>query len=186
MPTPSGSTSSTTRPFRRSRAVTRRASRGCGPRCWRWWRPTARPSPTTRWCSPMSSCPRATSPSRRRGGSSTARALSPAESRGPGRAGPGRAGARRAGPRHPPLQGDLPGREPALELGLDRQLVPELRAQAQLVLVVARLPPARHERVPRAALEVVDEVHAAPAGDLLEREHRAQEPVAVAPALELA
>src|SRR5215212_6529777 len=53
---------------------------------------------------------------------------------------------------------DLPQREPALQLGLDRQLVLELGLELELALVVARLRAGRgHERVALAALEVVDE-----------------------------
>src|SRR5437660_9437190 len=79
---------------------------------------------------------------------------------------------------------NLPEREPARQLGLDRQLVRELPLELKLALVVALLVSRRYERVPRPALEVVDEVDRAAV--LLELEHRAQEPVAVAAALELA
>src|SRR3954468_16261540 len=83
------------------------------------------------------------------------------------------------------LQRDLPEREPALELGFDRQLVLELGLELELALVVARLVPGRgHERVVLAALEVVDEVDGL-ALLVLEREHGGQQPVAVAAAREL-
>src|SRR4051812_23669896 len=57
------------------------------------------------------------------------------------------------------LDRDPPEREPALELGLDREALPDLRLDLQLALGVALLAAARrHERVPVAALVVVDEV----------------------------
>ena len=62
------------------------------------------------------------------------------------------------------LDRDSPQREPALEFGLDRQFRGHLRLQLQLALGRALLRPragAGHERVPVAALVVVDEVDAA-------------------------
>src|SRR4051795_7396707 len=57
------------------------------------------------------------------------------------------------------LDRHAPQGEPALQLGLDRQLAADLRLELQLALHVARLVPrGGHERVPRAALVVVDEV----------------------------
>src|SRR5215218_3326094 len=56
------------------------------------------------------------------------------------------------------LERDLPEREPALQLGLDRQLVLELRLELELALVIALLLARRgDERVVLAPLEVVDE-----------------------------
>src|SRR4051794_31640660 len=79
----------------------------------------------------------------------------------------------------PTLQRDVPEREPALELGLERQLGPELRLQLELALVVALLRARRrHERVEEAALVVVDEVDRAAL--LLEGEDGGQHAVAVA------
>src|ERR671914_1015244 len=81
------------------------------------------------------------------------------------------------------LQRDLPEREPTRHVLLERQLVSHLGLQAQLALVVARLVALRrHERVVRAALEVVDEVDRAAL--FLEGEHRAQQAVTVALPLE--
>src|SRR3712207_9509520 len=58
-----------------------------------------------------------------------------------------------------PLDRDPPEREPALELGLEGQLLADHRLDLQLALVVALLVAGGgHERVPRAALVVVDEV----------------------------
>src|SRR4051812_8572050 len=84
----------------------------------------------------------------------------------------------------PPLERDVPEREPARELGLDRQLLAHLGLEAQLALGVALLVArGRHERVEAAALEVVDEVERLVL--LLESEHAGQQAVAVAAALEL-
>ena len=59
----------------------------------------------------------------------------------------------------PLLDRDAPEGEPALELGLDRQVGADLGLQPQLALVVALLRAARgHERVEAAALVVVDPV----------------------------
>src|SRR4051794_3904426 len=83
----------------------------------------------------------------------------------------------------PTLQRDVPEREPALELRLERQLGPELRLQLELALVVALLRArCRHERVEEAALVVVDEVDRAAL--LLEGEDGGQHAVAVAARLE--
>src|SRR5204863_5073369 len=83
------------------------------------------------------------------------------------------------------LKRDLPQREPARELRLEWQLGADLRLQLELALVVALMVARRgHERVVEAALEVVDEVERPPF--LLEREHRSEQTVAVAAALERA
>src|SRR5665213_1586059 len=59
----------------------------------------------------------------------------------------------------PPSEGHAPQREPALELGLDRQLAADLDLQLELPLGASLLVAGGgHERVPAAALEVVDEV----------------------------
>src|SRR3954447_21663533 len=88
-------------------------------------------------------------------------------------------------PRLTPLSDrDSPEGEPALELGLERQLGPDLGLQAQLALGVALLLAARRrERVERAALVVVDPVDV-PVALVAEREHRAQDALAVTAALE--
>src|SRR5688500_18722769 len=90
----------------------------------------------------------------------------------------------RRGPmRRARLDRDAPEGEPALELGLDRQLGADLRLQAQLPLAVALLRARRgHERVEGAALVVVDPVDGL--GALVaEREHGGQDAVAVAAGL---
>src|SRR5918998_2928486 len=80
---------------------------------------------------------------------------------------------------------DAPEGEPALELGLDGQVLADLRLQSQLALVVALLPAGgRHERVEGAALVVVDPVQRAVLV-VAEREHRGEDAVAVAAALDL-
>src|SRR3954462_12412070 len=62
-------------------------------------------------------------------------------------------------PGNPRLDGDPPEREPALELGLHREALADLRLDLQLALGVALLTaPRGDERVPVAALVVVDEV----------------------------
>src|SRR5437764_6865011 len=82
------------------------------------------------------------------------------------------------------LDGHAPQREPALQLGLDRQLAADLRLELQLALDRALLLPlGGDERVPGAALVVVDEVHRL-AARVLECEHRAEQPVTVAAALQ--
>src|SRR5271168_4798711 len=90
------------------------------------------------------------------------------------------------------LDRGAPEREPALELRLDRQFVGDLRLQLQLALggPLLRAPARRHERVPVAALVVVDEVDPLPvavragARVVVEGEHRAQQPLAVARGLD--
>src|SRR3954454_10244599 len=78
------------------------------------------------------------------------------------------------------LDRDAPEREPALELGLDRELRADQRLDLELALGGALLLALRrHERVPRAALVVVDEVDRS-AGAVLEAEHRAQHALGVA------
>src|SRR5215210_877486 len=78
------------------------------------------------------------------------------------------------------LDRDPPQGEPALELGLERQALADLRLDLELALGVALLAAAsRDERVPAAALVVVDEVDRL-AGRVLEREDRAQHALAVA------
>src|SRR5919204_5662006 len=84
-----------------------------------------------------------------------------------------------------PLERDLPEREPARQILLERQLRSNLGLQAQLALGVARLLAGRgHEWIEGAALEVVDQVEGSPcvgrAGGVLEGEDTAQQPVAVA------
>src|SRR5439155_18954763 len=83
------------------------------------------------------------------------------------------------------LDGHTPQREPALELGLDRQLATDLRLELQLALDGALLGARRrHERVPVAPLVVVDEVHRL-ALRVLEGEHGGEQAVAVAARLQL-
>src|SRR5205823_789316 len=82
------------------------------------------------------------------------------------------------------LERNLPQREPPLQLLLHWQLLADLGLEPELVLGVPRLVPCRHERVVGAALEVVDEVERLAA--VLEREHGAEQTVAVAAALEVA
>src|SRR5918998_2121096 len=80
---------------------------------------------------------------------------------------------------------NAPEGEPALELGLDGQVLADLRLQPQLALVVALLGAVGgHERVEGAALVVVDPVQRAVLL-VAEREHGGQDPVAVAAALDL-
>src|SRR4051794_20682591 len=68
----------------------------------------------------------------------------------------GTACGRTPAPERPRSDGNAPEGEPALELGLDRQLAAQLGLDLQLALGVALLLAARrHERVPRAALVVV-------------------------------
>src|SRR5918912_122489 len=82
------------------------------------------------------------------------------------------------------LDRDPPQGEPALELRLDRELAADLGLQAQLALAVALLGAGRrHEGVEGAALVVVDPVDRL-AGLVAEREHRAQDALAVAAGLE--
>src|SRR4051794_32716768 len=91
---------------------------------------------------------------------------------------------RRTYPREEPLDRRAPEGEPALELGLDGQVGADLGLQAQLAIVVALLGSAAgDEGIERAALVVVDPVHAA-ALLVAEREHRAQDALAVAAGLD--
>src|ERR1044072_7696769 len=81
-----------------------------------------------------------------------------------------------APPRRSPgwLDRGAPEGEPALELGLHRELVADLRLQAKLALVVALLAAScGHEGVERAALVVVDPVDRL-AALVSERDHAAQ------------
>src|SRR4051812_43458876 len=78
------------------------------------------------------------------------------------------------------LDRDPPEREPAVELGLDRELRADDSLDLQLAFRVALLVAARrHERVPRAPLVVVDEVQRL-GGAVVEGEDGAQNPVLVA------
>src|SRR5262249_5320468 len=91
------------------------------------------------------------------------------------------------------LDGNAPQRKPALELWLHGQFGGQLRLDLKLPLGGALLlPGGRHERVPEAALVVVDEVDALArgcprahgaagcrVGAVHEGEHRAQQPLAV-------
>src|SRR5918994_2285086 len=80
---------------------------------------------------------------------------------------------------------NAPEREPALELGLDGQVLTDLGLQPQLALVVALLLAARrHERIEGAALVVVDPVQR-PVLLVAEGEHGGEDAVAVAAALDL-
>src|SRR3954451_176905 len=159
----------------RARGSDRRA-RAHGPR-----RPPARPGrPPPLSARPLrrrhrDAAPRAAARHRRR-----ARAARAARRRrGPGPRRAARQGRRRRRPRAV-LDGDPPEREPALELLLVRQPRPDLGLDLQLALGVALLAAARrHERVPGAALVVVDEVDRLARG-VLEREDGAEDPVAVA------
>src|SRR5438270_13339473 len=80
-----------------------------------------------------------------------------------------------------------PQREPALELGLHRQFGAHLRLELQLALgqALLRARGIRHERVPEAALVVVDEVDATLLG-VVEGEHGAQQPLSVTRGLDRA
>src|SRR4051795_9822169 len=159
----------------RARGGNRRA-RAHGPR-----RPPARPGrpPPLRARSHRGrhrdAAPRAAARHRRRAG-----AAGPARRpRGPGARRAARKGRRGRRPRTP-LDRDPPEREPALELLLERQPRPDLGLDLQLALGVALLAAARrHERVPGAALVVVDEVDRLARG-VLEREDGAEHAVAVA------
>src|SRR3954469_42647 len=82
------------------------------------------------------------------------------------------------------LDRHAPQREPALELGLDRQLAADLGLELELALDGTLLVAGgRDERVPEAPLVVVDEVDGL-ALVVVEDEDRGEQPVAVAAGLQ--